>query len=191
MQTFGDVQSHLTSEFIVYLSMMIVMTVSILFAIQYLNSKAQLSRLAGLFLSIAYPLAAGMVGSFTALFAKIAINLITAPDGYTHISSYIFLVFVFPLGAFQIHLLNLGLNRYDQLLIVPVFAVSLELFTICAGLVFLEEFGTLNIWQKAFFPVAVFMTFFGVIVITKGQRKKQLETASGIQEQKCCSLLDF
>jgi len=56
----------------------------------------------------------------------------------------------------------------------------------------LEEFGTLNVWQKAFFPVAVFFTFLGVVIITKGKRKKQMETVSGFQaEQRCCSLLDF
>ena len=73
----------------------------------------------------------------------------------------------------QIFLLNLGLRDYDQLLVVPVFAVSLEFFTILGGLLFFGEFGTLNTVRKILFALGVIVTFLGVFVITLGQKMKR------------------
>jgi hypothetical protein len=62
------------------------------------------------------------------------------------------------------------LRNYEQLLVVPAFAVSLETFNIITGLLFFQEFrGGFPLLHCIFFPLAIVTTFVGVIIITMGR----------------------
>jgi hypothetical protein len=132
------------------------------------------------FLSIAYPLIAGMVGSFTALFAKSAISLAASHNSFRDVRFYLMVAGVLIPGITQIHLLNMGLKKYDQILVIPVFAVSLEIFSIMCGIIFFQEYHLFSTLSLFLFPCFVCLTFFGVAVISIGQRQKKMKGSDAL-----------
>ena len=83
-----------------------------------------------LMLSFLYPFFTGTIGSFTVLFAKASTDLIVTTiegDGdhsnqFDHPVPYLIVLATLAIGATQIHWLNRGLAKYNQLIIIPVFS---------------------------------------------------------------------
>jgi hypothetical protein len=127
-------------------------------------------------LCIVYPLLAGMIGSITLLSAKIIAEIVKSaalgnPE-FAKFSTYFFLFLVVALGASQIHVLNLGLRKFDQIVVIPVFSVALETFSIIIGILYFEEYRNFDVTQSLLFPVAIAITFLGVYITAKGQKEQ-------------------
>lgn len=108
------------------------------------TARGLLSRHANM---AAYPVFAAGIASCTTLFAKCAIELVKASvNGYpafTHVETYMLLAAVPVFGVTQIYFLNIGMQRFDQLLVIPLFVITLELFNIIGGGIFFQGMPTL------------------------------------------------
>ena len=101
--TLDQLYQHLVSAaFICFMIVVAGLLATCFVLINVFSRRKNKSEMNIMFLSVVYPLAGGMVGSFTALFAKSAISLILSDDGLYHFTTYLFLAgVVFP-GAFQV-----------------------------------------------------------------------------------------
>eukprot|EP00475_Leptophrys_vorax_P043001 TRINITY_DN8143_c0_g1_i1.p1 TRINITY_DN8143_c0_g1~~TRINITY_DN8143_c0_g1_i1.p1 ORF type:complete len:394 (-),score=74.15 TRINITY_DN8143_c0_g1_i1:101-1282(-) len=128
-------------------------------------------------LCIAYPTLSGMIGSMTLLSAKIASELVKSTirgsNEFGKFETYIFLFFVCVLGPTQVHVLNLGLKYFDQLVIIPTFSVALEIFSIAISIVFFKEASRFDPVQAVVFPLAILVTCTGVYVTAEAQRRQR------------------
>lgn len=68
---------------------------------------------------------------------------------------------------FQVHYLNLALERFDAVLIVPVYQGFWILLTACAGLVTYRELNGLSVSQAIAFLIGVAVTFLGVYFLSR------------------------
>jgi len=133
-------------------------------------------------LSALYPLLAGMIGSITLLSAKAAAEMVSeASTGHSEFSkgsAYLFFAIVGILGAIQIHILNLGLKKFDQIVVIPVFTVSLETFSVVISVIFFQDYLFFTIFQSIFFPLSILVTYIGVYVTAVGQSNRDSEPLS-------------
>jgi glucose uptake protein GlcU len=117
-----------------------------------------------------------MLGSITLLSAKIIAEIVKSASlgnpEFSKFSTYFFIFLIFALGAAQIHVLNLGLRKFDQIVVIPVFSVSLETFSILVGILYFEEYRNFSLTQALLFPVAIAITFIGVYITAKGQKEQ-------------------
>jgi hypothetical protein len=132
------------------------------------------------FIAVAYPLLAGIIGSYTQLFAKAASEMIAATSNgnnqFKTVGPYLMIFCVLLFGGTQIHLVNMGLKTSDQMVVIPTFVVSLSLFSITAGLIFWQEFANFGVVEWVMFPVGVLLTFSGVYFNVLGRRRHAVAT---------------
>ncbi|KAJ3223775.1 hypothetical protein HDU81_008968 [Chytriomyces hyalinus] len=117
----------------------------------------------------------GLMGTTTTLFAKSTIHLLTnsflGDNQFNSIYSWMILgVTVFTAFA-QVYWINMGLQRYDALLQIPVFFVVWTLFDVVGGGVYFDEFSGFTPRQYGLFILAIGVIFFGVFVL--GDRLKK------------------
>lgn len=128
-------------------------------------------------LSIAYPFYAGTIGSITQILAKCTSELIKATGhgypSFAKVQTYLIIISTISLAAHQVHWINLSLKRFDQLVVVPVFAVALESFNVIGGGIFFQELTGFTIVQAIMFPIAIVISYTGVLIITMGNHKKR------------------
>ncbi|KAJ3407210.1 hypothetical protein HDU80_009354 [Chytriomyces hyalinus] len=126
-------------------------------------------------LPISYAALGGLMGTTTTLFAKSTIHLLTnsflGDNQFNSIYSWMILgVTVFTAFA-QVYWINMGLQRYDALLQIPVFFVVWTLFDVVGGGVYFDEFSGFTPRQYGLFILAIGVIFFGVFVL--GDRLKK------------------
>lgn len=125
------------------------------------------------FLGVAYAIFGGMMGSLTQLLAKCFLQLLKSSmhgdQQFHEPAPYITLFLVLLLGGSQIHFLNVGLRRFDQLLIVPVFIISITIFSSTIGLIFFQEYNSFTSLQITFFTLSLCFTTIGVVITAYGQ----------------------
>jgi hypothetical protein len=130
-------------------------------------------------LCILYPSLAGMIGSITLLsakfFAEIVKSLFKGNNEFTKFPVYLSGILVLSLGALQIHILNLGLKRFDQIIVIPAFSVVLEIFSIIIGIIYFQQYSNFDLAQSIMFPASIAFTFIGVYMIAKGKKEQQKE----------------
>jgi energy-converting hydrogenase Eha subunit C len=126
-------------------------------------------------LSVVYPLLAGMIGSITLLSAKGAADVVKSGNDFGQVATYMFFLLVLILGPTQIHVLNLGLKKFDQIVVIPVFTVALESFSVIISIIFFEEYFYFNLYQSIFFPVSILVTYIGVYLTAIGQKTRDSE----------------
>ncbi|CEP02636.1 hypothetical protein PBRA_002603 [Plasmodiophora brassicae] len=153
------------------------------------DAKVRLPRSASaafdreVFLSVALPACTGILGSFTVLFAKATSLLVREsftpgePNYFTSPPLYITTLAMICIGSCQVHWLNIALRAYDQVVVVPVFAITLEAFNVLGGLIVYHDGASLSTAQLLLFILGVVVSFVGVAIIVFGlydQRRKQL-----------------
>ncbi|SPQ94764.1 unnamed protein product (mitochondrion) [Plasmodiophora brassicae] len=124
-----------------------------------------------------------ILGSFTVLFAKATSLLVREsftpgePNYFTSPPLYITTLAMICIGSCQVHWLNIALRAYDQVVVVPVFAITLEAFNVLGGLIVYHDGASLSTAQLLLFILGVVVSFVGVAIIVFGlydQRRKQL-----------------
>ncbi|KAI8615005.1 hypothetical protein BC830DRAFT_1124571 [Chytriomyces sp. MP71] len=126
-------------------------------------------------LPISYASLGGLMGTTTTLFAKATIHLLTNSfTGSNEFNSFWAwaIVAVTVVTAFsQVYWINMGLQRYDALLQLPVFFVVWTVFDVIGGGVYFQEFAGFSTRQYGLFILAIGVIFFGVFVL--GDRLKK------------------
>ncbi len=66
----------------------------------------------------------------------------------------------------------MGLKSFDQLIVVPGFAVALETFNVLGGLIFYHEHRDFSGLQMAAVFGGIVLSFFGVVTISIGLQRR-------------------
>jgi drug/metabolite transporter (DMT)-like permease len=132
------------------------------------GSNASATRRERFLLSMAIPAFAGLIGSITVLLAKsVSETVRVSVEGdnqFRYVSSYFLVVALFCCGATQIHWMNKGLQRYDQVVVVPTFFVVYTTFGILGGAFYFHETHSFTTRAYVMFPIGTLATFFGVVL---------------------------
>lgn len=138
-------------------------------------------------LPFAYAALGGLMATITVLFAKSSVHLLdlTIVEGnnqFKSIESFLIAGVTVLTALNQIYWINMGLQRYDALLQIPVFYVVWTLFDVIGGGVYFDEFAHFSDLQMAMFCGGVFIIFIGVAILSdrlkKIHDKDQTEEAS-------------
>ncbi|KAJ3193100.1 hypothetical protein HK101_005422 [Irineochytrium annulatum] len=129
-------------------------------------------------LPFSYATLGGLMATLTVLFAKSTIHLLSESifqgfDQYNNIYSWVITAVTFITAVSQIYWINMGLQRYDALLQVPVFYVIWTVFDVVGGGVYFQEFDGFNARQFGLFFLSVAIIFVGVGIL--GDRLKKAE----------------
>ncbi|KAJ3416033.1 hypothetical protein HDV05_003392 [Chytridiales sp. JEL 0842] len=133
------------------------------------------SKLVRVVLPFSYASLGGLMATITVLFAKSTIHLLSTTffeneNQYNNIYAWLITAVTIITAVSQVYWINMGLQRYDALLQIPVFYVVWTLFDVIGGGVYFSEFDGFNSTQYALFFLAVGIIFVGVGVL--GDRLK-------------------
>ncbi|OQS02693.1 hypothetical protein THRCLA_04950 [Thraustotheca clavata] len=119
---------------------------------------------------LSYAGLAGVFGAQSVMFAKSTGELIkqsaAGDNQFDKGLTYVILFCMITTISLQTHLLSLGLKYFDALYIVPVFQCFFITFSVLGGAVYFEEFKDYNVTQYICFPLGVFITIYGVWVLS-------------------------
>ncbi|KAJ3027654.1 NIPA-like protein 3, partial [Rhizophlyctis rosea] len=130
------------------------------------------------YLPFAYASLGGLMATITVLCAKATIHLLTTTffegdnqynNGFAWLITGVTILTAFN----QVYWINMGLQRYDALLQIPVFYTVWTLFDVIGGGVYFDEFKGFQPKQYGLFTFAVAVIFLGVGVLAG--RLKRLE----------------
>ncbi|KAI9203531.1 uncharacterized protein BJ171DRAFT_509892 [Polychytrium aggregatum] len=118
------------------------------------------------------------MGTVTVLFAKATIHLITTSifqgdNQYTQIWAWVISGITVFTAMSQLYWLNMGLQRYDALLQIPVFYVVWTTFDVIGGGIYFDEFSNFTAAKYVWFCFALLIIFIGVAILAN--RLKALE----------------
>ncbi|EQC40964.1 hypothetical protein SDRG_02027 [Saprolegnia diclina VS20] len=119
---------------------------------------------------LAYAGLAGVFGAQSVMFAKSTGELIkqsaSGDNQFNKGLTYVILVGLVLTISMQTHLLSLGLKYFDALYIVPVFQCFFITFSVLGGAIYFQEFKDYTVTQYICFPLGVFITIYGVWVLS-------------------------
>ncbi len=117
------------------------------------------------FISFAYPAVAGTFGGLSVLFSKSSAEVVKeTADGknqFTHVFTYIVLILAVFCLYLQMKLLNEGLEKADALFVVPIYQVFWVVMNVITGMIYFEDYKSLDQQHLFFFVVGVFITLTG------------------------------
>lgn len=121
----------------------------------------------------------GLIGAQSVLFAKSTIEILKSagrgnPE-FKSFATYAIIISMFMAIFGQIHWLAVGLEKFDAVVIVPVFQCVFVLFTIIAGAAYFGEFRDFNSLQQIFFPLGVLLLVIGVVGLAKHKSRSAEE----------------
>ncbi|KAJ3342568.1 NIPA-like protein 3 [Gonapodya sp. JEL0774] len=133
-----------------------------------------------LFLPFAYASLGGLMGTLTVLFAKSTIYLLTLSifnhyNQYNNVFAWFITAVTVITAVSQVYWINMGLQRYDALLQIPVYFTVWTLFDVVGGGIYFSEFQSFNVTKAIGFTLGVLVIFSGVGVLT--DRLKRLQDA--------------
>ncbi|XJO74685.1 hypothetical protein BDV3_005470 [Batrachochytrium dendrobatidis] len=136
-----------------------------------LKHKISLSSIAvRVILPFSYASLGGLMATITVLFAKATVHLLSATffegnNQFNNFGSWLITGVTVVTAVSQIYWINMGLQRYDALLQIPVFYVVWTLFDVVGGGIYFDEFRGFNTKQYALFIFSVCVIFAGVSVL--------------------------
>ncbi|KAJ3206925.1 hypothetical protein HDU67_007866 [Dinochytrium kinnereticum] len=133
------------------------------------------SRVVRIVLPFSYASLGGLMGTLTVLFAKATIHLLTSSlfegeNQYNEVYAWVITGVTVVTAVSQIYWINMGLQRYDALLQIPVYYVVWTIFDVVGGGIYFNEFEGFNARQYGLFFLATGIIFIGVFVL--GDRLK-------------------
>ena len=132
----------------------------------------------------------GILGGQSVMFGKMVSEMLNVTfAGDNQLFSPFFYLFVGCMLACvvgQLQYLAISLSFFDALYVVPVFQCFFISFSTLGGACFFAEFNNFNALQAVFFPLGLFGTLSGVVVLTRrkmgGEDKKRLAMAAAAAE---------
>ncbi|KXS15171.1 hypothetical protein M427DRAFT_123868 [Gonapodya prolifera JEL478] len=133
-----------------------------------------------LFLPFAYASLGGLMGTLTVLFAKSTIYLLTLSlfnhyNQYNNFFAWFITLVTVITAVSQVYWINMGLQRYDALLQIPVYFTVWTLFDVVGGGIYFSEFNNFTPSKAVGFTFGVCVIFSGVGVLT--DRLKRIQEA--------------
>ena len=121
----------------------------------------------------------GIIGAQSVLLGKSCAELVKtmiAGRGnlFAHFGTYVLLAAMFLSIFGQLSFLNFALERFDALIVIPVFQTFWTLISVIGGFVFYKEYLNLQAIQVIMFTVGLGCTIFGVHILA--QRKQTADT---------------
>ncbi|KAI8854795.1 hypothetical protein BC829DRAFT_359582, partial [Chytridium lagenaria] len=119
-------------------------------------------------LPFSYASLGGLMGTLTVLFAKATIHLLTSSiiDGenqYNDVFAWIITGVTVVTAVSQVYWINMGLQRYDALLQIPVYYVVWTIFDVVGGGIYFNEFEGFSARQYGLFLLAMGIIFIGFL----------------------------
>ncbi|KAJ3063515.1 hypothetical protein HDU98_000693 [Podochytrium sp. JEL0797] len=143
------------------------------------------SKIVSTGLPLSYAALGGLMGTLTTLFAKSTIHLITnsflGDNQFDNIYSWLIAGVTVFTAVGQVYWINMGLERYDALLQIPVFFVVWTVFDVIGGGIYFNEFKGFNARQYGLFILAILVIFLGVFVLA--DRLKKVEDTERKRKQ--------
>jgi len=140
------------------------------------------ARLSNIY-SVSFSVFAGMLAAISILCFKMILELIKSTiegrNQFNSFGAWVVLVVAIFLGFGQVHYINVALKNFDQLIVVPSFSVSLEVFSIIEGLVFFQDWKRFrSSFHVVMFTFGILLSFLGVGIAASGRKQsssKELE----------------
>ncbi|ORY49606.1 hypothetical protein BCR33DRAFT_713925 [Rhizoclosmatium globosum] len=133
------------------------------------------SKIVSIGLPLCYAALGGLMGTTCTLFAKSTIHLLTnsflGDNQFNSLYSWLIAAVTVFTALAQVYWINMGLQRYDALLQIPVFFVVWTVFDVVGGGVYFNEFEGFTARQYGLFILAIGVIFLGVFVL--GDRLKR------------------
>ncbi|KAJ3332698.1 hypothetical protein HDU76_013377 [Blyttiomyces sp. JEL0837] len=138
-----------------------------------LNSKA-----VTVVLPLAYATLGGLMATITVLFAKSTVHLLSdslfqGDNQFNNIFAWIIFGVTVVTAVSQIYWINMGLQRYDALLQIPVFYVVWTVFDVVGGGIYFNEFDGFTTRQYSLFVLAIAIIFMGVAILADRLKKAE------------------
>ncbi|TPX32602.1 hypothetical protein SmJEL517_g04323 [Synchytrium microbalum] len=128
-------------------------------------------------LPFTYASLGGLMGTITVLFAKSTSYLLsisfTGNNQFNNFFAFLITGITVVTAIGQVYWINMGLQRYDALLQIPVYFVVWTLFDVVGGGIYFDEFNGFTALQYTLFILGVAVIFSGVIVLA--DRLKRIE----------------
>ncbi|KAI8811725.1 hypothetical protein BJ742DRAFT_674422 [Cladochytrium replicatum] len=166
-----------TDEMVQNLLWKVIVAVRKIKLIPRLEKKIPLeSRLVRVWLPFAYASLGGLMATITVLFAKSTIHLLSTTivggdNQYDNILAYVITMVTVITAVSQVYWINMGLQRYDALLQVPVFYVVWTLFDVIGGGIYFDEFKDFTTVKYILFCSGVAIIFMGVAILATRLKK--------------------
>jgi magnesium transporter len=152
-------------------------------------------------LRFSYPAIAGSMGGASAMFAKSSIELAkttltTSDNQFKYPVTYVVVTLMVVLVVVQVRFLNMGLQRYPALYVVPVYQVFWILSGILGGLFFFDEAAHFTTIQWVMFPLGASISLMGILIHARRSHDEASAIAmrrirTGSIPSLCESLRDF
>ncbi|KAJ3279998.1 NIPA-like protein 3, partial [Rhizoclosmatium sp. JEL0117] len=117
------------------------------------------SKIVSMGLPLAYASLGGIMGTLTTLFAKSTIHLLTnsfvGDNQFNQFQAWLIAGVTAFTAVGQIYWINMGLERYDALLQIPVFFVVWTVFDVVGGGIYFNEFEGFSAQKYALFCLAI------------------------------------
>lgn len=149
-----------------------------LYFIHFIESSPLINQMKPLL----YAICAGAFGGVGNIFFKatgeMAQASISGSDGvispWTTIHPYYHIIFTIMLAVLQISHINQGLRRYDAVLYLPMYNTAYILISGSVGAIVYKEFSGYSTLQFVLFPLGVFITLMGIILMTRKQTNAEV-----------------
>ncbi|KAK9720916.1 hypothetical protein K7432_003838 [Basidiobolus ranarum] len=146
-------------------------------------------------LPLCYAALGAMMATMTTLFAKSLINLLSVSifqkeNQFNRPLAWVILIVTVVTAFSQVYWINMGLQRYDAMLQVPVFYVIWTVFDIIGGGIYYNEFVDFSAFQYGMFTLGVLVIFAGVALLSKRMSKitqKDLEFENELSRNRLAS----
>ena len=128
-----------------------------------------------------YTALAGSMGGQTIIFAKSSSELVknaietrAFDDIMKSPISWLFIVMTIMLAVIQLHVLNMGLAKFEALVVIPVYQTFLNAFAITGGLIFFQEYRAMSKKDGTMYTIGLLITLVGVKMLVQQRRKSIL-----------------
>ena len=127
-----------------------------------------------------YTALAGTLGGETLIFAKTSSELVKNAilrrdfDDLRNPISIVAVIMTVVTALTQLHVLNLGLAKFEAVIVVPVYQTFLNACAITMGLIFFQEYRLMSRKDTTMYSVGLVITLVGVKMLVQQRRKSVL-----------------
>jgi len=128
---------------------------------------------------LAHGLLPGVMGGFSNVLAKAAVELISKMALFNSIPSILIFFFTFTSAICQLRWINQALEQHEPLFIVPVYQASLLVASTACGMVYFEEYRFLSLSQVIAFATGIVSIVLGVSLLAAASDQDLEEISNG------------
>jgi len=119
-----------------------------------------------IFLAFTYSNIKGVMGGYTMLFGKIAVEALTDGNNFDRWETYVFVLVFVAFNVGMEYWRQKALNLFSTMYVVPLMQVSLVIFSVITGGIFFTEFNSMETYKLALFSSGVAVICVGVAILS-------------------------